>query len=65
MTDETFFYLSSVFKSQRNLTHLDVSMNDISADGMNALVQALKLGGGHNIQYLDLSYNPIGELGNS
>lgn len=39
-------------------------MNDISADGMSILIKALKVGGGHNIEFLDLSYNPIGELGN-
>ena len=63
INDETFFYLNSVFKSQRNLTHLDISMNDISADGMSILSKALKMGGGQSIQHLDLSYNPIGELG--
>ena len=63
MDDEKFSYLCSALKSQRNLTHLDISMNEISADGVSMFVKTLKFGAGHSLQYLDLSYNPIGELG--
>ena len=61
--DESMNILSLCFKYNHNITHLDLRCNSISADGIDALLFAVKSGACQNIQKLDLSYNPIGELG--
>lgn len=63
MDDECMGSFSLALRSNKNLTHLDLSSNVISAEGMELLCKSLGSGSGIKLVSLDLSYNPIGEIG--
>lgn len=63
LADDHVGYLGFCLKSNQNISHLDLSMNAITAEGVSHLTEAFKAQSGKRLVQLDLSYNPIGDSG--
>lgn len=55
--------IGTLLSSNPNITRLDLSMNELSGEGIEEMLLSFRTGPVCQLQHLDLSYNPIGELG--
>ena len=63
LTDESIPHIIRLLKANPQLQSLSLSMNEITADGVSLLFNIFKKNACSQLQSLDISYNPIGELG--
>ncbi len=63
LSDECIEFIAFGLKSNANITHLDLSGNDITPLGLQMLVNAMDQGACRHLQMLDLSYNDLGDDG--
>lgn len=63
LSDECMEFVSFGVKSNANITHLDLSSNDITPLGFQILINAMEQGACRSLRHLDVSYNSLGDEG--
>jgi hypothetical protein len=63
LSDECMEFVSFGVKSNANITHIDLSNNDITPLGFQILINAMEQGSCRGLKLLDLSYTSLGDEG--
>jgi Ran GTPase-activating protein (RanGAP) involved in mRNA processing and transport len=63
LEDAAATQILTIFKANRNISHVDLSSNKFSPEGFSELFDGLKGGIGSNLIKLEISFNNIGDLG--
>ena len=63
LSDESAELLSILMKSNPNIKAINLSGNKFTSNGLNEIMEGIKSGCNKQLEELDFSYNPIGDLG--